>query len=91
MDSQLQQWRAAGRYFQHQGHRIFYRDEGQGPVLLCLHGYPTASWDWHRVWPSLVGRYRLIAPDLLGFGFSDKPRDHAYSIADQASRVEGLL
>lgn len=91
MDSQLQQWRAAGRYFQHQDHRIFYRDEGHGPVLLCLHGYPTASWDWHRVWPLLVGRYRLIAPDLLGFGFSDKPRDHAYSIADQASRVEGLL
>ncbi len=91
MDAQLRQWRQAGRYFEQQDHRTFYRDEGQGPVLLCLHGYPTASWDWHRVWPLLLGRYRLIAPDLLGFGFSDKPRNHRYSITDQATRVEGLL
>lgn len=91
MDAPLHDWLAAGRYFSHEGRRIFYRDQGSGPVLLCLHGYPTASWDWHRVWPLLVGRYRLIAPDLLGFGFSDKPRDHAYSIAGQATRVEALL
>ena len=91
MDDELQQWRASGTCFEHEGQRVFYRDEGNGPVLLCLHGYPTASWDWHRVWPRLLGRYRLIAPDLLGFGFSDKPRDHAYSIAGQATRVEALL
>lgn len=70
---------------------MFYRDEGQGPVLLCLHGYPTASWDWHRIWPLLVDRHRLIAPDMLGFGFSDKPRDHEYSIAEQATLHERLL
>ncbi|NDK39394.1 alpha/beta hydrolase [Pseudoxanthomonas gei] len=91
IDPQLQEWLAAGRYFEHAGHRSFYRDDGDGPPLLCLHGYPTASWDWHRVWPLLHGHYRLVAPDLLGFGFSDKPRDHAYSIADQATRVERLL
>lgn len=91
MDGLLQQWQASGRYFDHQGRSVFYRDEGQGPVLLCLHGYPTASWDWHRVWPLLVDRYRLIAPDMLGFGFSDKPRDHEYSIAEQATLHERLL
>lgn len=91
MDPLLLQWKTAGRCFEHQGRSIFYRDEGSGPALLCLHGYPTASWDWHRVWPQLVGRYRLIAPDMLGFGFSDKPRDHDYSIAGQATLHEALL
>ena len=91
IDSQLRDWLGAGRYYGHEGLRNFYRDEGQGPALLCLHGYPTASWDWHRVWPLLAGRYRLVAPDLLGFGFSDKPHNYRYSIADQATRVERLL
>ena len=91
MDALLRQWREAGHRFDHHGRSIFYRDEGQGPVLLCLHGYPTSSWDWHRAWPLLVDRYRLVAPDMLGFGFSDKPRDHEYSIAEQATLYECLL
>ena len=75
----------------HEGRSIFYRDEGAGPVSLCVHGYPTASWDWHRIWPLLAGRCRLVAPDMLGFGFSDKPREHGYSIAGQADLHECLL
>lgn len=91
MDALLRQWQAAGRRFEHRGQVVFYRDEGRGPVLLCLHGYPTSSWDWHRIWPLLADRYRLIAADMLGFGFSDKPRDHDYSIAEQATLHEQLL
>ncbi|MEO8365254.1 MAG: alpha/beta hydrolase [Pseudoxanthomonas sp.] len=91
MDPQLIEWLETGLCFEHGGRSAFYRDEGTGPVLLCLHGYPTASWDWHRIWPLLVGRYRLIAPDMLGFGFSDKPRQHPYSIAGQADLHECLL
>ncbi|MEM9058333.1 MAG: alpha/beta hydrolase, partial [Pseudomonadota bacterium] len=51
----------------------------------------TSSWDWHKLWPELAPRFRLVAPDFLGFGFSDKPAGFAYSIADQADRVEALL
>ncbi len=91
MDPLLQQWCDGGRTFEHAGRSLFYRDEGSGPVLLCLHGYPTASWDWHRLWPLLVGHYRLIAVDMLGFGFSDKPRGHRYSIGEQATLHEALL
>ncbi len=91
MDALLQQWRDGGRTFVHSGHTHFYRDEGSGPLLLCVHGYPTSSWDWHRVWPLLVGRYRLVALDMLGFGFSDKPRKHDYSIGEQATLHEALL
>ena len=74
------------------GYRVFYQDSGGDlPVLLLLHGFPTSSWDWHKLWPDLKQRFRLIAPDFLGFGFSDKPADHGYSIAEQADIAEALL
>jgi pimeloyl-ACP methyl ester carboxylesterase len=87
----LDKWKAAGRSFSHRGHDIFFRDEGKGLVLLCVHGFPTASWDWHRVWPSLREVRRLVAPDMIGFGFSAKPRRYGYTIADQATIHETLL
>ena len=91
MPSNLEGWRLAGKAFRYEAHEIFYRDEGSGPVLLCIHGFPTASFDWSKVWPLLVGSYRLIALDMIGFGFSAKPRDYDYSIADQATLHESLL
>ncbi len=70
----LEKWRASGEWAYLQGRRIFYHDDGEGEVLLCLHGFPTASWDWHRMWPQLTEKFRVIAPDFPGFGFSDRPR-----------------
>lgn len=87
----LDAWREAGRSYSHRGHSIFYRDgEGQNPLLL-MHGFPTASWDWHHVWGPLSNRFRLVAPDMIGFGFSDKPYDYPYSTLDQATLHEALL
>ncbi len=87
----LDEWEKTGRRFDHHGHSIFYRDEGEGLPLLCVHGFPTASWDWHRLWPELRRRYRVVALDMIGFGFSAKPRDYVYSILDQATIHEQLL
>jgi pimeloyl-ACP methyl ester carboxylesterase len=87
----LSDWKSAGRIFSFEGHRIFYRDEGAGEVLLCLHGFPTSSWDWSRLWPQLTSRFRVLAPDLLGYGFSDKPSHHGYSLLAQATLVERLM
>ena len=87
----LKQWREKGKYFSYRGHNIFYRDEGQGEVLLLIHGFPTACWDWHKIWPDLVKRYRVICLDMIGFGFSDKPRDYHYSIFDQADLHQAFL
>ncbi|GAA5093258.1 alpha/beta fold hydrolase [Nocardia iowensis] len=87
-------WRANGRRYTHRGHQIFYRDDGGGAAgtLLCIHGFPTASWDWHAIWPGLCDRFgRVIAPDMIGFGWSAKPRNYTYSIADQADIHEELL
>jgi len=87
----IEDWQRSGRFLRCQGRRIFYQDAGAGDALLCIHGFPTASWDWHRLWPGLIRRFRVIAPDLLGFGFSDKPTGHAYSLFAQATLVEELL
>jgi pimeloyl-ACP methyl ester carboxylesterase len=89
----LDEWRAAGGEFHFEGHAIFCAGEGNGPAgeaLLLIHGFPTASFDWHRVWAPLADCFRLVAPDMLGFGFSDKPPDHDYRIAEQADLHEHL-
>jgi pimeloyl-ACP methyl ester carboxylesterase len=86
-------WKARGEYFTHRGHQIFWREEGSkdAPVLLLIHGFPTASWDWQDIWPDLLKRYRLLTLDMIGFGYSDKPRNYAYSIMDQADIYDAFL
>lgn len=91
MRAAFDEWRRGGRTYRHRGHAIFYRTEGQGPDLLLIHGFPSASWDWHELWPDLTARFRVIAADMIGFGWSDKPPRHAYSILDQAELLAGLL
>ena len=86
-----EEWRDRGQWWDFRGHRIFYRDDGhQDEVVLLVHGFPTASWDWHLLWDGLGRQCRLLAPDLLGFGFSAKPPGHHYSIMGQADLVEEL-
>lgn len=87
----LDAWQQGGKWFSYEGHAIFSRMAGQGEPLVLLHGFPTASWDWSRIWPMLVQSNNVLAVDMLGFGFSDKPRDHAYNIEDQADLMQGLM
>jgi pimeloyl-ACP methyl ester carboxylesterase len=84
-------WQALGVTFPYHEHQIFLRMEGAGPDLLLIHGFPTSSWDWYRIWPDLVSQFRVIAADMIGFGFSDKPKDYYYSIIDQADLQEAIL
>lgn len=84
-------WQQAGTNLKYRSHRVFYRLSGEGEVLLLVHGFPTASWDWHKVYDSLAGRFKVLAPDLMGFGFSDKPKKYEYSIFNQADLLEALL
>ncbi|HBX56668.1 alpha/beta fold hydrolase [Pseudomonas sp. UBA2684] len=87
----LAQWRAQGQGFDFRGHAIRYWTAGEGEPLLLIHGFPTASWDWHYLWQALAQRYRVIACDMLGFGDSAKPRGHAYSLLEQADLQQALL
>ena len=87
----LKAWKAAGHYLSYKQHHIFVREEGAGEPLVLIHGFPTASWDWQQLWPALTQRYHVLALDMLGFGFSDKPRHYPYSILDQANMIEAFL
>lgn len=91
MKLELSDWKTNGTYFTFKNHQIFSIEEGEGEPLLLIHGFPTASWDWSKMWPQLIIKYRVITLDMLGFGFSDKPRKHSYSIAEQADCIEYLL
>jgi pimeloyl-ACP methyl ester carboxylesterase len=87
-------WEQGGKTFKYHDQDIFWREGGNPAArktLLLIHGFPSASWDWSAVWPLLETGFRLITLDLIGFGFSAKPRDHDYSIADQASLCEALM
>lgn len=71
------------------GHRIFVRRGGTGPHLTLLHGFPTCSYDWSKIWKPLAAERSLLAMDLLGFGDSDKPK-RGYSFEDHAARLRAL-
>ena len=87
------QWQSRGELEILLGHSIFVVDEGAAnlPTIVLLHGFPTSSWDWQPIWDELSKDYRLIALDMLGFGFSDKPNTRQYSIHGQADIVEALV
>jgi pimeloyl-ACP methyl ester carboxylesterase len=72
------------------GHDVFYREEGEGSVVVLLHGIAGCSATWDAVLPRLAARHTVVAPDLLGHGESAKPRGD-YSLGAYASGVRDLL
>ncbi len=62
------------------GLKVFYREAGpsDAPVVLLLHGFPTSSFQFRELIPRLADRYRVIAPDLPGFGFTEVPDERNY-------------
>jgi haloalkane dehalogenase len=91
----IQQHRARLKYFGSVGERIAYVDEGprNGKPIVLLHGIPTSSWLYRNIIPILTKNgLRVIAPDMLGFGASDKPADQSrYAFALQAERLRELM
>ncbi len=71
------------------GHRIAYLDEGQGPPLILLHGYGGSMWQWEYQQP-LTAQFRVITPDLLGSGLSDKPAID-YRPEELIDAIRGLM
>lgn len=72
-------------------HRIHYWTKGEGPPLLLVHGVAMRAADLAPFFSSLSRRHRVYAPDLLGFGESDAPRNADYSIATQTDMVRGFM
>ena len=70
---------------------LAYHDEGSGPAVVLLHGFPLTSYLWRGLIPALASRHRVIAPDLLGLGASDKRSGAPLDIRAQAGYVNELL
>ena len=91
LTSRVQAWRDEGSAEDFNGHRIHVRSsEGEGPVLLLLHGFPSSSYDFRTLIPHLGARPTL-AFDFLGFGLSAKPRRLGYSLFMQADLAEEMV
>ncbi|WP_211061936.1 alpha/beta fold hydrolase [Aquimarina sp. MMG015] len=88
---QLQNWKDSGSYYTYKNYQIFYKEEGVGEPLILVHGFPTSSWDWSKIWGTLAEKYSVYAIDMLGYGFSDKPSDFKYTIASQVDIWEAFL
>jgi len=97
----MKQWKASGNYFLFAGaagpsrviwHRVLHNEGAPQRTLICLHGFPTSSYDWIKILPELQQQFdQIILFDLLGFGLSEKPTNHSYTIMEQADIAEALL
>jgi pimeloyl-ACP methyl ester carboxylesterase len=83
------------RYATVDGRRLFYREAGEptAPAVVLLHGFPTSSYMFRHLIPALADRYRVIAPDHLGFGLSDAPSvdEFDYTFDALTDLTAGLL
>src|SRR5438874_2093721 len=74
------------------GVRLHCMVEGEGPLVLLLHGFPETSHAWRKQIPALAERFRVVAPDLRGYGGSDKPKGiAAYRASVLADDIAGLI
>jgi haloalkane dehalogenase len=81
------------RWLDRGGLRCHYVDEGSGPPVVCVHGNPTWSFYFRELIGNLRGSYRVVAPDHLGCGLSDKPGDdrYSYTLASRVADLEALI
>lgn len=91
----LQSWQDSGDFARVDDVDLFYRLAGTGnddcPWLVCFHGFPTSSWDWHTLLPLLEKRRRVLVFDFPGYGLSEKPPGRDYSLKRQLDTAEALL
>ncbi len=78
------------RFVEVNGSKMAYVDEGEGPVVLFLHGNPTSSYLWRNIIPYVSDNHRAIAVDLIGMGDSGKP-DILYTFADHAAYLDEFI
>jgi pimeloyl-ACP methyl ester carboxylesterase len=92
LTDRVERWRRAGTVEDVLGRQLYVqrRDGASPPLLLLLHGFPSSSYDWRELL-ELRPDPAALAFDFLGFGLSEKPRDHLYTLAWQADAAEELV
>jgi pimeloyl-ACP methyl ester carboxylesterase len=84
-------WRNGGRWLPTDAGEVFVRSgPGEPPTVLLLHGFPSSSYDFRSV-ISRLGHWSWLTMDFLGFGLSEKPRPHRYSLLEQADIVQAVV
>tara|TARA_Y100001980_G_C14556872_1_gene351991 strand:+ start:71437 stop:72294 length:858 start_codon:yes stop_codon:yes gene_type:complete len=78
-------------YYRINGYDLHYVDEGEGPVLLYVHGTPSWSFDFRNVIKPLSNHFRCIAIDHMGFGLSDKPESYDYTTLNHSKTLEKFI
>lgn len=94
LTERVQCWQQQGAIERVLGRKLFVRRGGGGgesPLLLFLHGFPSSSFDWHELFALRPPGEATLTFDFLGFGLSEKPRDHEYTLAWQADAAEQLV
>jgi pimeloyl-ACP methyl ester carboxylesterase len=93
LTERVQRWREDGAIEEVLGRKLFVhrRGGGDGVLLLLLHGFPSSSYDWRPLLELRPPGEATLCFDFLGFGLSEKPRDHEYTLAWQADAAEELV
>ncbi len=94
----VKRWVDEGKYIKFEGLEVFVHSSGKAPVdghgVLIVHGYPGSSWDFSTVVPPVAKKTKVVVPDMLGFGQSDKPKQgtykYNYSLMRQADLYEAV-
>lgn len=84
-----EEWYKRGNKSTINGLEVFNIRAGTGEVLICIHGFPTSSWDYASLWPDLIKRFDVLASDLIGLGRSAKPKKEL-TVSLQADIIESL-
>ena len=86
-------WQKSGKFGDFLGREIFVIEANRATkdTVILLHGFPTSSYDWAAIWNRLAEDYHVVALDMLGFGISEKPYPHTYSIIEQADIVDSVV
>jgi pimeloyl-ACP methyl ester carboxylesterase len=93
LTERVQRWREDGAIEEVLGRKLFVRRRGggEGVLLLLLHGFPSSAYDWRPLLELRPPGEATLCFDFLGFGLSEKPRDHEYTLAWQADAAEELV
>jgi haloalkane dehalogenase len=78
-------------FFDGQGFKMHYVDEGDGEVIICLHGQPTWGYLYRNFIPPLSQGYRVIVPDHMGYGKSETPQDKFYTFQQHVENLAALI
>jgi pimeloyl-ACP methyl ester carboxylesterase len=90
--AEIRRARPSARFVEIGGRLVHFEQAGAGEPVVLLHGFGASTYTWRRVLPALARSYRVVAPDLHGFGATERPRDFAsYTRGGQAALVLALL